>query len=145
MKSGDLYKYRGPLASLTHRRLLIKPQNLFLLLCKCMYNSLCIDIHTTIQTHRNELNSPSWLSELIMSIRFKFRSAVGFDAVDIGERPAISVGELKSKIIAQKNLNLCQGFDLVFSDHLTGQGMHLYMCICLRFACVLLWFCCVLC
>nr|XP_017227817.1 PREDICTED: uncharacterized protein LOC108203396 isoform X1 [Daucus carota subsp. sativus] len=56
-----------------------------------------------------------------MSIRFKFRSAVSFDAVDIGERPAISVGELKSKIIAQKNLNLCQGFDLVFSDHLTGQ------------------------
>ncbi|KAK1367953.1 hypothetical protein POM88_034045 [Heracleum sosnowskyi] len=56
-----------------------------------------------------------------MFIRFKFRSAVSFDVVDIGDRTAISVGELKSKVIAQKNLKLCDAFDLVFSDHLSGQ------------------------
>ncbi|KAL1830699.1 uncharacterized protein LOC108216390 isoform X1 [Daucus carota subsp. sativus] len=56
-----------------------------------------------------------------MHIRFKFRSAVSFDEVDIGDRPAISVMELKSKIIARKNLNSCHDFDLVFSDPVTGQ------------------------
>lgn len=55
-----------------------------------------------------------------MLIRFKFRSAVNFDVVDIGDRSSISVGELKSKIISHKNLKLCHDFDLVFSDHLTG-------------------------
>lgn len=56
-----------------------------------------------------------------MSIRFKFRSSVSFDSVDIGGRPSISVRELRSKIIRHKNLNLCQDFDLVFSDPVTGR------------------------
>lgn len=46
---------------------------------------------------------------------------MSFDVVDIGDRPAISVGELKSKIIAHKNIKLCHDFDLVFSDHISGQ------------------------
>ncbi|KAL8107356.1 uncharacterized protein LOC141671482 [Apium graveolens] len=56
-----------------------------------------------------------------MWIRFKFRSAVSFDVVDIGDRPAISFGELKSKIMAYKNIKSCGEFDLVFSDHLSGK------------------------
>ncbi|KAF3446102.1 hypothetical protein FNV43_RR11281 [Rhamnella rubrinervis] len=56
-----------------------------------------------------------------MAIRFRFRSSLNFDSVDIEGRPSISVRDLKSKIIRQKNLNICQDFDLVFSDALTGQ------------------------
>ncbi|KAK1372617.1 E3 ubiquitin ligase PARAQUAT TOLERANCE 3-like [Heracleum sosnowskyi] len=56
-----------------------------------------------------------------MHMRFKFRSAVNFDVVDIGDRPSISVVELKSKIISLKNLNSSHDFDLVFSDSLTAQ------------------------
>lgn len=57
-----------------------------------------------------------------MSIQFKFRSSVKFDSVEIdGGNISISVGDLRSKIIRQKHLNVCQDFDLVFSDALTGQ------------------------
>lgn len=47
---------------------------------------------------------------------------MNFDSVDIGGRSSISVRELRSKIILQKNLNFCQDFDLVFSDAASGQG-----------------------
>ncbi|XP_009781066.1 E3 ubiquitin ligase PARAQUAT TOLERANCE 3-like [Nicotiana sylvestris] len=56
-----------------------------------------------------------------MSIHFKFRSCPSFDSVDIDGRPSISVRELRLKIIRRKNLNICQDFDLVFSDALSGQ------------------------
>lgn len=58
-----------------------------------------------------------------MAIQFKFRSSVNFDTVDIGGRPSISIGDLKSKIIRLKNLDTCQNFDLVFSDARNGQGI----------------------
>ncbi|XP_057502132.1 uncharacterized protein LOC130785940 isoform X2 [Actinidia eriantha] len=54
-----------------------------------------------------------------MSIRFKFRSSVNFDSVDIEGRPSISVGDLRSKIVRHKKLNISQDFDLIFSDPLT--------------------------
>ncbi|RVW52220.1 hypothetical protein CK203_003627 [Vitis vinifera] len=57
-----------------------------------------------------------------MSVRFKFRSAVSFDSVDIEGRPSISVRDLRSKIVRHKNLDICHDFDLVFSDAVTGQG-----------------------
>ncbi|XP_057957814.1 E3 ubiquitin ligase PARAQUAT TOLERANCE 3-like isoform X2 [Malania oleifera] len=56
-----------------------------------------------------------------MAVRFKFRSSMNFDSVDIDGRPSISVRDLRSKIIRHKNLNICQDFDLVFSDALTGR------------------------
>ncbi|XP_023745039.1 E3 ubiquitin ligase PARAQUAT TOLERANCE 3 isoform X2 [Lactuca sativa] len=59
-----------------------------------------------------------------MSIRFKFRSSVNFDTIEIdGGKPYISVGELRSKILCQKKLSgIChKDFDLVFLDDLTGQ------------------------
>ncbi|VFQ84741.1 unnamed protein product [Cuscuta campestris] len=56
-----------------------------------------------------------------MSIRFKFRSSAIFDSVDLEGRPSISVRELRLKIIRNKNLNMCQDFDLVFSDSVTGE------------------------
>lgn len=56
-----------------------------------------------------------------MSIRFKFRSSVNFDSVDIDGRSSISVRDLRFKIIRHKNLNACQDFDLVFSDAPSGQ------------------------
>ncbi|KAF5936383.1 hypothetical protein HYC85_027512 [Camellia sinensis] len=59
-----------------------------------------------------------------MSIRFKFRSSVNFDSVDIEGRSSISVGELRSKIVLHKHLNICQDFDLVFSDALTAHEFH---------------------
>ncbi|KAI3701801.1 hypothetical protein L6452_27153 [Arctium lappa] len=63
-------------------------------------------------------------SNLIMSIRFKFRSSVNFDTLEIdGHKPYISVGELRTEIMCQKKLNNVshKDFDLVFSDALTGQ------------------------
>ena len=57
-----------------------------------------------------------------MAVRFKFRSSPDFDSVDIEGRPSISIRDLKSKIVRHKNLDICQDFDLVFSDALTGQG-----------------------
>ncbi|KAK9274001.1 hypothetical protein L1049_018815 [Liquidambar formosana] len=56
-----------------------------------------------------------------MAIRFKFRSSVNFDSVDIEGRPSISVRDLRSKIVHHKNLNISQDLDLVFSDAVTGQ------------------------
>ncbi|KAL5850666.1 hypothetical protein ACOSQ3_008717 [Xanthoceras sorbifolium] len=56
-----------------------------------------------------------------MAVRYKFRSSVNFDSVDIDGRPSISIRDLKSKIVQSKKLNVCQDFDLVFADALTGQ------------------------
>nr|GMD41050.1 E3 ubiquitin ligase PARAQUAT TOLERANCE 3-like [Ipomoea batatas]GMD42794.1 E3 ubiquitin ligase PARAQUAT TOLERANCE 3-like [Ipomoea batatas]GMD47575.1 E3 ubiquitin ligase PARAQUAT TOLERANCE 3-like [Ipomoea batatas]GME16017.1 E3 ubiquitin ligase PARAQUAT TOLERANCE 3-like [Ipomoea batatas] len=56
-----------------------------------------------------------------MSIRFKFRSSASFDSVDLQGRSSISVRELRLKIIRDKNLNICQDFDLVFSDAVSGE------------------------
>lgn len=57
-----------------------------------------------------------------MSIRFKFRSSVNFDAVEIGNRESITVGELRSRILHGKVSQQQQGFDLVFSDAVSGLG-----------------------
>ncbi|OVA08364.1 zinc finger protein [Macleaya cordata] len=56
-----------------------------------------------------------------MSVRFKFRSSVNFDSVDIDNKPFISVRDLRSKIMDQKNLKICQDFDLVISAADTGE------------------------
>ncbi|KDP34038.1 hypothetical protein JCGZ_07609 [Jatropha curcas] len=56
-----------------------------------------------------------------MAIRFRFRSSLNFDSVDIEGRPSISVGDLKAKIVHDKHLHINQDFDLVFSDAITGQ------------------------
>ncbi|XP_057985804.1 E3 ubiquitin ligase PARAQUAT TOLERANCE 3 isoform X2 [Hevea brasiliensis] len=56
-----------------------------------------------------------------MAIRFRFRSSVNYDSVVIEGQPSISVRDLKAKIVRSKNLNICQDFDLVFSDAETGQ------------------------
>ncbi|XVF89026.1 hypothetical protein PTKIN_Ptkin19aG0098100 [Pterospermum kingtungense] len=56
-----------------------------------------------------------------MSVRFKFRSSPNYDSVDIGGRSSISVRDLKSRIVQNKKLNLCQDFDLLFSDPISGQ------------------------
>ncbi|KAL5728625.1 RING-type E3 ubiquitin transferase [Ranunculus cassubicifolius] len=56
-----------------------------------------------------------------MTIRFKFRSSVNFDSIDINGRPSISVRDLRSKIVEQKNLKICHDFDLVISDAITGK------------------------
>lgn len=69
-----------------------------------------------------------------MAVRFKFRSSLNFDTVDIEGRSSISVRDLKSKIIRQKNLNICQDFDLVFSDSLTGQGQLSFFYYCYSFS-----------
>ncbi|KAL1552309.1 RING-type E3 ubiquitin transferase [Salvia divinorum] len=55
-----------------------------------------------------------------MSIRFKFRSSVNFDTVEIGSRGSISVAELRAKIMRGKVSQQQQGFDLVFSDAASG-------------------------
>ncbi|KAJ4950290.1 hypothetical protein NE237_027122 [Protea cynaroides] len=55
-----------------------------------------------------------------MAVRFKFRSSVDFDSIDIAGRPSISVRDLRSKILQQKNLKICQDFDIVISDAETG-------------------------
>ncbi|XVE53849.1 hypothetical protein DITRI_Ditri03aG0034800 [Diplodiscus trichospermus] len=56
-----------------------------------------------------------------MSVRFKFRSSPNYDSVDIGGQTSISVRDLKSRIVQSKKLNLCQDFDLLFSDPISGQ------------------------
>ncbi|KAL3650725.1 hypothetical protein CASFOL_007128 [Castilleja foliolosa] len=53
-----------------------------------------------------------------MSIRFKFRSSVNFDTLEIGDRSSITVRELRTKILKGKQQQ--QGFDLVFSDAVSG-------------------------
>ncbi|KAG4194966.1 hypothetical protein ERO13_A06G082600v2 [Gossypium hirsutum] len=56
-----------------------------------------------------------------MSVHFKFRSSRNYDSIDIGGQPSISVRDLKSSIVQNKKLNLCQDFDLLFSDPISGQ------------------------
>ncbi|XP_022858742.1 E3 ubiquitin-protein ligase RBBP6-like isoform X2 [Olea europaea var. sylvestris] len=52
-----------------------------------------------------------------MSIRFKFRSSVNFDTVDIDGRDSISVRKLRSKILSGKILGASRhDLDLVFLD-----------------------------
>nr|XP_043622923.1 E3 ubiquitin ligase PQT3-like [Erigeron canadensis] len=56
-----------------------------------------------------------------MSIRFKFRSSVNFDSIEIDDNKSyISVAQLRSKILSHNKLNN-KDFDLLFLDHLTGQ------------------------
>ncbi|XXG81707.1 hypothetical protein AAC387_Pa09g2281 [Persea americana] len=51
-----------------------------------------------------------------MTVRFKFRSSVDFDSIDINGRSSISVRDLRVKIVQHKNLKICDDFDLVISD-----------------------------
>lgn len=60
-----------------------------------------------------------------MAIRFRFRSSANYDSLLIEGQPSISIRDLKAKIVNNKNLNICQDFDLVFSDAETGQGLRL--------------------
>ncbi|XP_042037459.1 E3 ubiquitin ligase PQT3-like [Salvia splendens] len=57
-----------------------------------------------------------------MSIRFKFRSSLNFETLEIGSRDSISVAELRAKIMCGKVSQQQQGFDLVFSDADSGLG-----------------------
>ncbi|XP_042001171.1 E3 ubiquitin ligase PQT3-like isoform X2 [Salvia splendens] len=57
-----------------------------------------------------------------MSIRFKFRSSLNFETVEIGSRNSIPVAELRAKIMRGKVSQQQQGFDLVFSDADSGLG-----------------------
>ncbi|KAI3907830.1 hypothetical protein MKW92_031080 [Papaver armeniacum] len=56
-----------------------------------------------------------------MSIKFKFRSSVNFDTINLDDSPSVSVRDLKLRIINQSKLKICQDFDLVLSDAVTGQ------------------------
>ncbi|KAK8959744.1 hypothetical protein KSP40_PGU006522 [Platanthera guangdongensis] len=56
-----------------------------------------------------------------MAVRFKFRSSVAFDSIDLDGRLSISVSDLRSKIADRKKLHVCGDFDLVLSDADTGQ------------------------
>lgn len=60
---------------------------------------------------------------VIMTVRFKFRSSVDFDSIDINGRSSISVRDLRVKIVQQKNLKICDDFDLVISDADTSTGI----------------------
>lgn len=71
-------------------------------------------------------------SNSAMSVHFKFRSSRNYDSVDIGGQPSISVRDLKSSIVQNKKLNLCQDFDLLFSDPISGQG-YLPLSLCFNF------------
>ncbi|KZV37223.1 hypothetical protein F511_04642 [Dorcoceras hygrometricum] len=56
-----------------------------------------------------------------MSIRFKFWSAGNFESMEVGDRASISVGELRAKILrGHVSRPQQQGFDLVFSDAVSG-------------------------
>ncbi|KAI7735373.1 hypothetical protein M8C21_008313, partial [Ambrosia artemisiifolia] len=71
-------------------------------------------IQTTIITN------PIIIIISFMSIRFKFRSSVNFDSIEIdGGESSISVAQLRSKIL--NKINGHKDFYLVFFDHLTGQ------------------------
>ncbi|XP_010261934.1 PREDICTED: E3 ubiquitin-protein ligase RBBP6-like isoform X2 [Nelumbo nucifera] len=56
-----------------------------------------------------------------MAVRFKFRSSVDFDSVDIDGRPSISIRDLRSKILQKKNLKICEDFHLDIADADTGE------------------------
>ncbi|XP_073130394.1 uncharacterized protein [Henckelia pumila] len=60
-----------------------------------------------------------------MSIRFKFRSSVNYETLQLDGRDSISVGELRARIIGGKSFGGVQeqqqGFDLVFADALSAQ------------------------
>lgn len=47
---------------------------------------------------------------------------MNFDEVEIGNRESITVGELRSRILRGKVSQQQQGFDLVFSDAVSGLG-----------------------
>jgi E3 ubiquitin-protein ligase RBBP6 len=57
-----------------------------------------------------------------MAIRFKFRSAVEFDSVQI-EGNGIRISALKERILQQKNLGKGPNLDLVITNAETGEGM----------------------
>ncbi|MQL73663.1 hypothetical protein Taro_006000 [Colocasia esculenta] len=57
-----------------------------------------------------------------MPVLFKFRSSVGFDAVDLGGRPSISVRDLRARVAEQKNLQICADSRLVVFDAGTGEA-----------------------
>lgn len=61
-----------------------------------------------------------------MSIRFKFRSSLNFETLEIGSRDSIPVAELRAKIMRGKVSQQQQGFDLVFSDADSGLGALLF-------------------
>ena len=64
-----------------------------------------------------------------MSVRFKFKSAKGFDTIPL-DGTSISLGVLKRRIVEKKRLNrgldfnLARGldFNLVITDAQTGEG-----------------------
>ncbi|XP_011625302.1 E3 ubiquitin ligase PARAQUAT TOLERANCE 3 isoform X1 [Amborella trichopoda] len=56
-----------------------------------------------------------------MAVRFKFRSSLSYDSVQI-DGPCITVRDLRVNIIEQKNLKLCQDFELEISDAITGKA-----------------------
>ncbi|KAF6159724.1 hypothetical protein GIB67_029982 [Kingdonia uniflora] len=56
-----------------------------------------------------------------MSVRFKFRSSVNFDSININGHPSISVRDLRLRIIQQLNLKIYHDFDLVITDANTAQ------------------------
>lgn len=47
---------------------------------------------------------------------------MNFDSIDLEDSPSVSVRDLKSRIINQSKLKICQDFDLVLSNAITGQG-----------------------
>ncbi|XP_058108561.1 uncharacterized protein LOC131251692 [Magnolia sinica] len=57
-----------------------------------------------------------------MPVRFKFRSSVDYDSVEIDGHRSISVRDLRIKIVQHKNLKICDDFDLVISDAETGNA-----------------------
>ncbi|KZV36503.1 hypothetical protein F511_15674 [Dorcoceras hygrometricum] len=60
-----------------------------------------------------------------MSIRFKFRSSVNFETLQLDGRDSVSVRDLRARIMGGKSFGGIQkqqqGFDLVFADALSGQ------------------------
>ena len=61
-----------------------------------------------------------------MSIRFKFRSAVDFDSVQI-EGNGIHISALKERIVEQKNLGKGPNLDLVITNAESGEGILLFL------------------
>lgn len=55
-----------------------------------------------------------------MAVHFKFRSAVNFDSIDV-DGNGITLGNLKDKIVHQKNLGRSTNFDLVITNAESGE------------------------